>query len=392
MTKPTTDRRFSNFSDMGEALNGRAAAARKGWETRRAKAARGDTPDCDPADDMTADGTTGNPALDAEIRAAFRTEAINDAIRDDTTSAGFREAFGDVGEVQIMEPGGEREQLDMPEPVEAEFDTRAIMTTLFDLFRDTRLEPSAQAIAWGFVNSFHYEAQKLAREEDTLARDLLEMTRCYDPSEIYAVELEELQLRCQTKMEQRAAIECMRDYAADCYRVMTGRPWSAARGTTVSSATTASQIAAADFLKARATAHREQRAPTGPIVVFSGGQEWHDFQQLYDRLDAIKARIPHMTLCTTAQRKGCDAIAAAWAASRKVPLVGFVPQIARYGNRAGFVRNEQLVNLHPVEAIVCQGSGLQSNLLAVLKKANVATHAFRYDAQAPAPAQQRRAG
>ncbi len=392
MKKPTTDRRYSNFSDMGEAINDRSTAARKGWETRRANAARSDTPDCDPADDMTPDNAAEKTALDAEIRAAFRDEAVRDAIRDDTGSANFREAFGGVGGVQLMEAGGEREELDMPEPAEAEFDTRAIMTTLFDLFRDTRLEPSAQAIAWGFVNSFHYEAQKLAREEDTLARDLGEMIRCYDPSEIYAVEMEELQLRCQTKMEQRGAIECMRDYAADCYRAMTGRPWSAARGSTVSSATTASQIAAADFLKARATEHREKRNPTGPIVVFSGGQEWHDFQPLYDRLDAIKARIPHMTLCTTAQRKGCDAIAAAWAASRKVPLVAFVPQIARYGNRAGFVRNEQLVNLRPVEAIVCQGSGLQSNLLAVLKKANVPTHAYRYDAQAPAPTQARKAG
>ncbi len=99
-----------------------------------------------------------------------------------------------------------------------------------------------------------------------------------------------------------------------------------------------------DFLKARATAIREKRDPTGPIVVFSGGQEWHDFQQLYDRLDQIKARVPNMTLATTAQRKGCDAIAAAWAASNGVPLVAFTPQ-ARLGQKGGFVRNRQLVDL-----------------------------------------------
>jgi len=259
------------------------------------------------------------------------------------------------------------------------------MATLFDLFRDTRLETSAQAIAWGFVNSFHYEAQKLEREEDTLARDLGEMTRRYDPSEIYAVEMEELQLRAQTKAEQRAAIECMRDYAADCYRAQSGHPWSPARGSKVSSGGTASQIAAMDFLKARAQDHREKRNPTGPLVVFSGGQEWHDFQQLWDRLDQIKARVPHMTLCTTAQRKGCDMIAAAWAVSRGVTLVAFTPQTGRYGKRAGFVRNEQLAKLQPVEAIVCQGSGLQSNLLQVLKDARIPTHAFRIDGQAPAP-------
>jgi hypothetical protein len=321
----------------------------------------------------------------AELDEAFRDFVIAESIADDATLGSFHAAFGDVGALSIVEIGADPEELGMPEPAEAQHDCHAIMTTLFDLFRDTRLEASAQAIAWGFVNSFHHEAEKLAREEDTLARDLGEMARHPDASEIYNTELEELQLRTRTKAEQRAAIECMRDYAGQCYRAQTGRPWSTARGSRVSSVTTASQIAAMDFLKARATAIREKRAPTGPIVVFSGGQEWHDYQQLYDRLDQIKARVPNMTLCTTAQRKGCDAIAAAWAASHGVPLVAFTPQ-SKLGQKGGFVRNRQLVELRPVEAIVCQGSGLQGNLLDLLKEANIPTHAFRIDRQGPAPA------
>ena len=379
MTKETTSARFSSFADMGEAIANqpttRADAARKGWETRRSNATSTDTHDCDPADDNAEHDSASDQ----------RAAEIAESIAEQTATSNFQEAFGDVGALSIVELGAEREELDMPEPIEAQHDCAAIMATLFDLFRDTRLETSAQAIAWGFVKSFHYEAQKLEREEDTLARDLGEMTRRYDPSEIYAVEMEELQLRAQTKAEQRAAIECMRDYAADCYRAQSGHPWSPARGSKVSSGGTASQIAAMDFLKARAQDHREKRNPTGPLVVFSGGQEWHDFQQLWDRLDQIKARVPHMTLCTTAQRKGCDMIAAAWAGSRGVTLVAFTPQTGRYGKRAGFVRNEQLAKLQPVEAIVCQGSGLQSNLLQVLKDARIPTHAFRIDGQAPAP-------
>ena len=379
MTDKTTSTRFTSFADMGNALatprSPRAEAARKGWETRRNKAVRADDSECATIDDNDEHDTP------ADTRAA----EVAERIAADTATTNFQEAFGDVGALSIVEMGAEPAELDMPEPIEAQHDCAAIMATLFDLFRDTRLEQSAQAIAWGFVNSFHYEAQKLEREEDTLCRDLGEMTRRYDPSEIYAVEMEELQLRAHTKTEQRAAIECMRDYAADCYRAQTGRPWSPARGSKVSSGGTASQIAALDFLKARALDHREKRNPTGPLVVFSGGQEWHDFQQLYDRLDQIKTRIPHMTLCTTAQRKGCDAIAAAWASSRNVTVVAFTPQTGRYGSRAGFVRNEQLAKLQPVEAIVCQGSGLQSNLLQVLKEARVPTHAFRIDGQAPAP-------
>lgn len=169
MTKQTPSRRYTSLSQLGEAM--------------------GSTP--------------------GEIAAQDRADAIREEIANDTTSDSFNAAFGDVGAWSIMGPGEIAQQLDMPEPAEAQFDCRAIMATLFDLFADTRLETSAQAIAWGFVNSFHYEAQKLAREEDTLARDLGEMARRPDPSEIYAVELEEMQLRTQTKMEQRAAIECM---------------------------------------------------------------------------------------------------------------------------------------------------------------------------------------
>ena len=182
MTNGTTGRRFSSFQAMGEAItpatpteSDRAAAARKGWETRRANAA----------------GQQPAPGDDAQDRA----QEIADHIAEETAAPAFQEAFGDVGALSIIELGGEREELDMPEPIEAQHDCAAIMATLFDLFRDTRLETSAQAIAWGFVNSFHYEAQKLAREEDSLARDLGEMTRRPDPSEIYASELEELQLR-----------------------------------------------------------------------------------------------------------------------------------------------------------------------------------------------------
>lgn len=307
-----------------------------------------------------------------------------------TATPEFQAAFGDVGALSIVEGSDTAEELGMPDPLHAQHDCGAIVATIFDLFRDTRLEASAQAIAWGIVNSFHHEAQKLDRQEDSLARELGEMARVSDPSEIFNVEVEELQLRCQTVQEQRAAIEAMRDYAAEVYRAETGHPWSAARGTKVSSATTASQIAAADFLKARANNRNEQRNPTGPLVVFSGGQEWHDWQQLWDRLDQIKARVPTMTLCTTAQRRGADAIAAAWAASRGVPLVAFTPD-SRLGRRAGFDRNKRLASLRPVEAIVCQGSGIQSNLLEVLKEANIPTHAFRADRQAPAPAAKMRA-
>lgn len=272
----------------------------------------------------------------------------------------FVEAFGDVGALSIVEAGAPAQELDMPEPAEAQHDCHAIIVTLFDLFRDTRLETSAQAIAWGFVNSFHFEAAKLAREEDALSLELGEMVRHPDSSEIYAVELEELQLRTQAKMEQRARNPRFQRHHRKPDRRRRLPQSSRNRPT------------------------RTARAERPACRLFGRAGMARSRTNL-DPLDQIKARVPNMTLCTTAQRKGADAIATAWAASKGVPVVAFTPNTARHGKRAGFVCNDQLAGLRPVEAIVCEGSGIQANLLDSLKKAGVPTHAFRHSNQAPAP-------
>src|SRR3546814_10551752 len=84
----------------------------------------------------------------------------------------------------------------------------------------------------------------------------------------------------------------MRDHAAEVYRVECGRPWSATTGSRTSRTLTASQIDARDFFAARASQKREAHAPSGPVVVLSGGADWTAHEALWDRLDAIKSRIP----------------------------------------------------------------------------------------------------
>lgn len=300
-----------------------------------------------------------------------------------TATPEFQAAFGDPMPLSIVDPGEEAAEFEMPDPFAAQADCGAIVATIFDLVTDTRLEALGAEIAWGFVNSFHFVAGKLARREDGLAQQVGEMARHPDMSEVYNRELEEKQLLCQTVAEQRAAVECMRDYAAEMYRAQSGWPWSPARGTRASSASSASQIAALDFLRARQLAARERHAPEGPIVVFSGPAAWHDWQPIWARLDEIKARVPHMTLVTTGQRKGADAIAAAWAARGEVsvPLVAY--GLYGTGRKTAFTRNRKLAELKPVEAILCEGSGLQANLYQVLREAGVPIHAFKRTDQAP---------
>jgi YspA, cpYpsA-related SLOG family len=276
---------------------------------------------------------------------------------------------------------------DMPDAYAAQQCVRAIIGELFALMNETRMQPLAQRLAWGIVNSFHVVARQIETQEDSAALKLGELARISDPSEVHASEVEDAQMLCQSLAEARAALEVMRDHAGEVYRAESGHPFSPLRGSRVSSVLTASQIDSRDFLCARAKARREQLAPSGPVVVISGGQDWADHQRIWDRLDLLKIRVPSMTLATTAQGKGVDAIAAAWAAAREVPLIAFRLNRA-HGNAAPFKRNKTLCDLQPIEAIICEGSGVQANLAERMRDAGVPVTVFYRDA---APRDSRRA-
>ena len=134
----------------------------------------------------------------------------------------YEGAFIEHDERAKLSPVDETEQREMPDPEQARAAVEMVMATLFDVFRDTRLEPFASDLAWGFVNSFHVVAKRLSDREDDAAKELGDLARSFDPSEIYASQLEEAQLLCQTLQGCRDAMECMRDHAAEVYRVETG--------------------------------------------------------------------------------------------------------------------------------------------------------------------------
>lgn len=314
--------------------------------------------------------------------------AINERRADEHTTETYQGAFIEASEMAKLSIVSEAEKLDMPDPEQAAHAVEQMLATMFDVFRDTRMEEFAAVLAWGFVNSFHMVAKRIEGREDDAAKKLGDLVRSYDPSEIYAVELEETQLLCQTLENCAEAMRCMRDHAGNVYRVETGRPFSTVRGSRVSSKLTASMIDGADYLAARAAKRRDEHNPSGPIVAFSGGMEWHDHEQLFERLDQIKRRIPSMVLMTTAMNKGADAIAASWAASREVKLVRMFLD-KRHGNRGGFLRNDRIASLRPVEAIVCEGSGVQIDFARKLRTAGVPLHVFRKDGQAPVQPSQR---
>lgn len=297
-----------------------------------------------------------------------------------TTSDAFAEAFTETIDGFRIDAGQEATDAAMPDALEVQLATEMMVRTLFDVLRDTRLESLSDRFAWGIVHGFHRVAGQLENEADRAAQRVRDLIRDADGSEVMSAELEEAQRVCQSLDEARDAAACIRDHAAATYHAETGRPWSAPRDSLVSSKRTASVVAAADFLAARRQRRIDAHSPQGPVVIFSGGQVWEDHRQLTEMLDAIRSRVPTMVLATTAQGKGCDAIAASWAARTGTPLIAFTLNL-RLGQRAGFARNEQLLALKPVEAVVCEGSGLQSHLARLVRAAGVPAHFFRLDGQ-----------
>lgn len=307
---------------------------------------------------------------------------LPELIAEETATPAFEASFGDPLPLSIIEPGDEPGEHEMPEPFTAQKVCGELITSLYCLLTDTRLDPLAPQIAWGIVNSFHFVAGTVERQEDRLADKIRDMTRRMEPGEVFNKDLEDTQLQCRSLAEQRAAIETLRDYAAAMYRACWRRAWTPTKGSKASSVTTASYINALDFLQERALAKREKHQPQGPVVIFSGPAVWEEWQPLWAKLSEVKARVPHMTLVTTGQRKGADAIAAAWAAREGVPVVAY--GLYGGGRKAPYQRNRKMGELEPVEAVLCEGSGIQANLYQTMRKQGVPIHAFRKPKDAPA--------
>ncbi|MCG2841282.1 DUF2493 domain-containing protein [Sandaracinobacter sp. RS1-74] len=306
----------------------------------------------------------------------------------ETATDAFEASFGDPLPLSIIEPGDEPGEHDMPEPIAAQAECGGIVAAIFDLFTDTRLEPLATDIAWGIVNSFYFTAGKLERQEDRLADTLRDMARRMDPGEVFNKELEDKQLECQSLAEQRAAIGAMCDYAAAMYRVYSGRAWTPSKGSKPSYVTSASQISALDFLRARAEKRRLMHDPDGPIVVVSGPADWHDWQMIWDRLSLIWVRIPNMIVLEFAQHSGTDAASRAWCAANGVPCLKAYLTGSGWMLKRAFDRNRMVNNKFlPVEAIICEGSGIQEHLYDLFNggsERRVPTHYFYRDEQGPA--------
>jgi hypothetical protein len=258
-------------------------------------------------------------------------------------------------------------------------DGNAVAGAVADIFdaldatlSDTRLEPDLESLLWSTVGLFHRAVDRIERDLDANEQAQRKSQRIQDGSEIRSVELEQLIAEGLTLIERRNAMELFRDQAAELFATHTGSVWRPRTGSLVSyRALTAAMIDSRDFLAARRRAETELFLPQGPKIALSGGLDFNDHRLIWDRLDKVHAKHPDMVLLHGGGRTGAECIAASWADHRKVPHVPFKPDWTAHAKAAPFKRNDAMLAVLPIGALIFPGNGIQDNFADKAKKLGI---------------------
>jgi hypothetical protein len=86
-------------------------------------------------------------------------------------------------------------------------------------------------------------------------------------------------------------------------------------------------------------------------LLVCGDRNWSDREFLYQALDAIHAERP-VSQVIEGMARGSDVMAADWAISRGIPVIGFRAQWDLYRKAAGPIRNQQMIDVGRPDAAI----------------------------------------
>jgi hypothetical protein len=247
------------------------------------------------------------------------------------------------------------------------------MEAMKNLCASTKLEEDEADILWGMVNVFHGMSGRLARKIGDAQAKIRELIREQDGSEIQSVSLEEAQALAEALEEKLETLDEIRAAAAENYREMTGNAWRAPSGSYSSrrKAATASVISAGEYLRAQKVKEAQLKCPDGPRIAFAGDPKGGNIKAVEAALDLVRAKYPDMVLIHSNYAKGDDRIARNWAERCEVPQVVVSMDFDKHGKRAGFVRNEKMIELGLKGVILMPGNGVTANLGQKAEEAGV---------------------
>lgn len=226
---------------------------------------------------------------------------------------------------------------------------QALMTELLDLTAETALEDIQTLLAESLIGAFHSAVGRVERDADK-ARDRMRwLERDFDGSEMADGELQEATSQARSLDAAGAAVELVRDAAAQMFTVSTGEVWTAWRGSRRGTRLTAAQIEAKQALRAIAARKTAEADPRGPVVAFRAAptaDSPEDAGRIFDALNWALAEWPDMALATTGA-KGAEKLAIQWSRQKGVTLVLAKADFDRHGKAAPFRANDEMLALEP---------------------------------------------
>ncbi len=275
-------------------------------------------------------------------------------------------------------PADEVDHRPMPDQDQSFATINMMFDALTQTFADTCLESEATDVLWNTVNVFQRKLDRLDKGFDQLAFEIRRAMREQDGTEVKSVELEKLEIRARATSNAREYFEGLRDHAAEVFSIQTGHPWMPSRGSRASrSNLTAAVVDSRDFLAATERKKTLSLAPEGPKVVVAGGMDFNDYELIFAALDKVHSKHEDMVLVHGGAPRGADLIAAKWATAKKVNQVVFKPDWNKYGKkRAGFMRNDQMLELMPIGVLAFPGTGITENLVDKARKLCIPTKKY----------------
>lgn len=261
---------------------------------------------------------------------------------------------------------------------------------LFAGLQRTGLAREIEPLAHGFAALFHRRRDAMSDALTKHTDALRGLIRANDGSEILDVQITEGQRKAERLSDISAALDLMAETAAQCYEVQTGKAFIPASGGR--SKRTAHLTGAVFEANAWLETHEREQAKqfeiAGTPLAIAGNREWTNHAQIWETLDKIKERFKEsyatdLILYHKADKFGVDAIAAAWARSRKVAQVTFQPNWRAFGKAAGFKAIDQMLSTpKPLGGVAIFGTnGIALNLATKAEAKGI--KAMRIEEKAP---------
>jgi len=263
---------------------------------------------------------------------------------------------------------------DLPIPDDetlAEQSVREAFEALFAPLSGTGLAVEVEPLAHGFATLLHRRREAIDDAMTKQTDALRALIRANDGSEITDTEISATQTRAERLRDIRDALAVMAESAARCYEIETGRAYIPPSGgrTNAPAHLTGAIFEARQWLEDHERQQAAQFQMDGTPLALAGDRDWTDHRKVWETLDAIQTRFREsfatsLILYHKGDKWGADAIAAAWAKSRKVPQVIFAPNLRAFGKSEGFKAIDQMLDTpRPLGGVVIFGtSGVALNL------------------------------